>query len=46
MANINESIETVLVLHVHQPLIDNLFEFLYGKLVNHIYNQNINHYPY
>ena len=46
MADPNESIEAILVLHAHQALIDNLFEFLCSELVNHTYDQSVNHYPY
>ena len=46
MADSNESVEAILVLHIHQALIDNLFEFLHSELVNHTYNQSINHFLY
>ena len=46
MGDPNELTKTILILHTHQALIDNLFEFLHSKLVNHTYDQSINHYPY
>ena len=46
MADLNESIEAILVLCAHQALINNLFEFLYSELVNYTYEQSVNHYPY
>ena len=46
MMDPNESIEAILILCIHQALIAKLFEFLCSKLVNHIYDQSINHYSY
>ena len=46
MADLNELIEAILVLCVHQALINNLFEFLHSELINHTYDQSVNYYPY
>ena len=46
MADSNDSIEVILVLYAYQALIDSLFELLHSELVNHTYDQSINHYSY
>ena len=46
MVDLNELIKAILVLCAHQALIDSLFEFLHSELVNHTYDQSINHYYY